>query len=92
MSLLDNVTVIYDTTTRHRLTVARDGKIRIKVAKDTPVSDAEYIIAGLINVAEQALALNVGKTLRGAVTQTGIKYQSVTLYTDSKKVCHSFSW
>lgn len=88
----DHITVTYDTTARHRLTVANDGQVRIKVAKDTPVPDAEYIIAALINVAEQAKALKVGKTLRGAVTRDGIEYHNITLYTDSKKVCYTLSW
>lgn len=91
MSLLDDVTVTYNTTTKHRLTVARDGQVRIKVAKDTPDRDAEYIIAVLIVVAGKALEQDVGQSLRGSVSRDN-KYNDITLYTDSKRAHHTFTW
>ncbi len=82
--------VTYDTTTKHRLTVACDGQVRIKVAKDTQIPEAVFIIKSLMKVAEQALELDVG-SLRGAVKRNN-KHNDITLYTDSKKEHYRFTW
>ncbi len=82
--------VTYGSTTKHRLTVARDGQVRIKIAKDTLIPEAEHINKSLTKVAQQALELGAG-TLRGAVKR-GTKYNDIVLYTDSKKEHYKFHW
>jgi len=82
--------VTYDTTMKHRLTVARDGQVRIKVAKETPILEAEHIIESFMKVAEEALELGIG-TLRGCIKREG-RNSGIVLYTDSKKEQYRFTW
>jgi len=81
---LGKISVTYDKNTTHRLTVAADGSVRIKVAKDTSEKDTKFIVDALTGVAKKAIKLDVG-TLRGKVNKESIYKNNITLYTDSKK-------
>jgi len=84
------VTISYNQTNTHRLTVARDRSVRIKIAKGSSDEETNRIIEGFTNVANQALSLNVG-SLRGAV-KLNDKYNQIVLYTDSKKEHYGFCY
>jgi len=89
---IDNpaVSVVYDQTTTHKLTVARDGNIRIKIAKGSSDAVGDYIIDALKKVAEKALELDMG-TLRGSVDKSDL-HNKITLYTNSKKEYVTFTY
>lgn len=79
------VSVVYDKNSKHKLTVARDGNIRIKIAKNTKDDEGDYIIDSFTKIAKVALTLKQG-TLRGDV-KPGRPQETVskiTLYNDSK--------
>jgi len=81
-------TITYEQNTVHKLTVARDGKVRIKVAKGSSPEETQRIVAGFTKVSKKASALHMG-TLRGKVNP-GVEGNTITLYTDSKKEHVSF--
>jgi hypothetical protein len=85
---MPQVDLIYGQTTKHRLTVCRDGSVRIKVAKDVSEDEASFIVTSFAKVAEQALKLN-SSTLRGHVNKED-KFGTITLYTDSKKESYTY--
>lgn len=81
-----NVTVVRDKTSTHKLTVARDGNIRIKIAIDAEIDESNQIIEGFIKVAVEAINLNKG-TLRGKLKLNEIynpHCTGITLYNDNK--------
>ncbi len=77
-----SIIVIRDKNKTHKLTVASDGNIRIKIAIGTSNEDANRIIEGFVNVAVEAQQLNE-TTLRGKINLNK-NHDSITLYTDSK--------
>ncbi len=88
----DNPTIdiIRDKNTKHKLTVARNGNIRIKIAIGSPIAEANFIIDKFTQVAVDALELNKS-TLRGSV-KLGDTNNCIILYTDSKIEHHSFKY
>ncbi len=84
--------ITYDKNTVHKLTVARDGKVRIKIAIGASDEETHHIITGFTKVARlvKKAELLLG-TLRGAV-KLGDTRNTITLYTDSKKQYISFKY
>ena len=84
------VNVVYDQNVTHKLTVARDGNIRIKIAKGSTDVVGDHIIEAFKKIAAKALKLNMG-TLRGKVKKDDT-HNKITLYTDSKKEFVTFDY
>lgn len=84
------ISVVYDQTTVHKLTVARDGNVRIKIAKGSTDVVGDHIIEVLKKVAVKALELNMG-TLRGRVDKSDL-HNKITLYTNSEKEHVTFTY
>jgi len=84
------VSVVYDKTTVHKLTVARDGNVRIKIAKGSSDVVGDRIIDTLKKVAEKALELKMG-TLRGRIDKDDL-HNKITLYTNSEKEHITFTY
>lgn len=87
------IDIIHDKTTTHKLTVAQDGNIRIKIAKDCAKEEADYIIEAFTKVGERARVLGTG-TLRGHTNKRRKKAEinTLTLCTDSKGECYNFNY
>lgn len=70
-----------------KLTVTRDGVVRLKVPSDCSPS----IIELFKSLAEQVIRDNFGVTMRGRID---IKYLSVgngiTMYSDNQKICKTY--
>lgn len=75
------VDVTYDQNHCHRLTVTKDGAVRIKIAKGTADDLAEGIVEDLTAAAEYGHKLREG-TLRGRVNSTD---DHINLYTNKRK-------
>jgi len=84
------VTIVHDKNIVHKLTVAHDGNIRIKIARQADESEVIFISTVFVNVAREALALNKG-TLRGSVKNNDMR-RVITLYNDSKTEHYTFSY
>jgi len=82
------ITIMRDKTTTHKLTLASDGKVRIKIAIGTQEDEANKIIDAFTKIAHKASTMDTG-TLRGRLKPTD-RYNAITLYTDSKKEQHTF--
>lgn len=81
-----NVTIVRDKTATHKLTIARDGNIRIKVAKGARIEEANEIIQKFTTVGIDAIQLNKG-TLRGKLKLGEIfkpYCNGISMLTDSK--------
>lgn len=85
---MPSLDVLFNQTTVHRLTVTRDGNVRIKIAKGSSDKETTRIQNAFAKVAEQARTLNTG-TLRGQMTKDD-KHGTITLYTDSKKEYYTY--
>lgn len=85
-------TVFYDATTQHRLTVRRDGSIRIKLAIGSTDAVGDEVIARLTVVARKALAdsIQVGSTLRGKYEPTENGVHRITMYNNSKSKKYTY--
>jgi len=87
---MGEVAVTYSQGDAHKLTVARDGNIRIKIAVDSTPEAVREIVSAFKKVAQEALKLNLG-TLRGNVKRDS-RYNDIVLYTDSKNEHHCFRY
>ncbi len=87
-----NVTVIRDQNSTHKLTVARDGNIRIKLAIGSSNEESNAIIEFFTKVAVDAINLNKG-TLRGKMKLGDIytPFRGITMYNDSKSEKFNFN-
>jgi len=86
--IVPTLDVLFNQTTVHRLTVTRDGNVRIKIAKGSSDKEVTRIQNAFTKIAEQARTLNTG-TLRGQMTKED-KHNTITLYTDSKREHHTY--
>lgn len=79
-----NLTILYNKTVTHRITIARDHSVRIKIAIGTSLEDSHEVIKMFTKIAEQVLPLEL-KTMRGKLCAEFNEVEAITLYNDSKK-------
>jgi hypothetical protein len=86
-----NFVVYLTDSNKHRLTVAHDGNVRIKISRKSSPEESNKIYEGFVKVAKEANLLNCG-TLRGHIKSGKDAYSTITLYTDSKKQNYTFKY